>query len=58
MTGCSSTIVLLGSEENYPVEFSLDANEPAPFPCMCMTVSRFEYLLRCEDYVKQLGVVP
>ena len=41
-----------------PSQVGLDVNTPAPFAGVLIDFGRYEYLLRCENYVVQRGVNP
>jgi len=61
LSGCILTEGLRDSPKIIVVNYSevpLDVNEPAPFTGVLSTFDRFDYLLRCENYVLQKGISP
>ena len=59
LIGCASTVKSPPYVGNLnPIEVGLDVNEPALFAGVLMEFGRYEYLLRCENYVVQRGINP
>lgn len=57
LNGCSTS--RLPDYETVAVNvMPLDQNEPAPFAGVLILYERYDYLLRCENYVEQQGIIP
>ena len=58
VSGCSTEKLDVCEGYIGPYEYPIEVNEPAPFGGVLVSSRKYEYMVRCQNYIEQNNIAP